>query len=320
MKFFKLTDKISELHNLREYGNEKGVTTGFNCLDEYYTLKKGYPLFIAGSPFAGKTEFALDLLLNTSLKHGWKHFIYSGEAGDVQNIFAELISKYCKKPFIKSNAFSMSESEKTKAEMFINEHFFVANIDNDYTIESFFETISEAENYFSVKFDTTLFDPFNDIIMDFEAFSNREDRYLADALKKVRISSKKNNRIDILINHIADIKAVTDKDTGNRFMPPALPNEWAGGRTWWRRGFGMLLVYRPPTFINNEHGIPFCENETQIFVQKAKPKGIGKIGRCSLFWNWKTNRYEERSITGNIVSEIELKDFTISKREHEMPF
>jgi len=294
MKYYKLKDKTSQLTNIREYGISKGLSCGFTSLDNYFTLKLGYPLFIAGAPFSGKTEFTLEILLNASLNYGWKHFIYTGEAGDVENIFVELISKYCKKPFEKTNRFSMTESEKTQAEMFINDHFVVANIDNDYTVDTFLETVKEAEKEYDMKFNTTLFDPFNDIKDELELFGGREDKYLADALKKIRISSKNNNRIDILINHIADVKAINDKDTGNRYMPPALPNEWAGGRTWWRRAFTMLLIYRPPTFLKNANGEPYKENETQIFIQKSKPKGIGRLGNVSLFWDWKTNRYYEQ--------------------------
>ena len=74
-------------------------------------------------------------------------------------------------------------------------------------------------------------------------------------------------------------------------MPPALPNEWAGGRTWWRRAFLMLLVYRPPVFLTDSLGNNFADNETHVYCQKAKPKGIAKLGMKSIFYDWKTNRY-----------------------------
>ena len=37
--------------------------------------------------------------------------------------------------------------------------------------------------------------------------------------------------------------------------------------------------------------MPYAENETHIIVQKSKPKGIGKTGKASIFWDWKKNRY-----------------------------
>lgn len=300
MKYYKLTDKTSEITNLRENGNPKGESCGLKTLDDLFTLKKGYPLYVAGAPYSGKTEFVLEILLNTSMLYGWKHFIYTGEAGDVENIFTELICKYVQRPLYKNSFNAMTESEKTQAEMFINEHFVVANHDKEFTIAEFYNLVKEAERELFIKFDTTLFDPFNDIKDELELFNGREDKYLAHALKEVRKQSKQNNRIDILITHIADVKAVTDKE-GVRYMPPALPNEWAGGRTWWRRAFTMLLIYRPNPNCKNEHGENYEKNETHIYVQKAKPKGVGSIGMGKVYFNWKTNRYYEKTTQGELL-------------------
>jgi hypothetical protein len=285
MKYFKLENKINDLKSFAEYGLKDVKECGLNSLNEIFKLKKGYPIFIGGAPFSGKTEFAFEIMMNTSMLYGWKHFIYCGEGGNVEHIYHELLHKYIGKPYK-----YCEEKDKLTAEYFISEHFVIANHDIDFTVKDFYDTVSEAENEFNVKFDTTLFDPFNDIKEDLMTFGNREDKFLADALKQVRISSKNNNRIDIIINHIADVRTVTD-DKGNRYMPPALPNEWAGGRTWWRRAFTMILVYRPPVFLKDANGVPYAENESHIIVQKSKPKGIGKIGKASIFWDWKKNRY-----------------------------
>lgn len=288
-KYFKINDVLSDLNNFREVGNVKGLNCGLDSLNGLFSLKKGFPLFIAGAPFSGKTEFVFEILMNTSILYGWKHFIYAGEVGDIHNIFAELISKHMGKQFNKGQ-FGASESEVIYSSQFVENHFVICNHNLEFTIDDFYNSVDEAEKKYGIKFDTTTFDPFNDIKDETHLFGGREDKYLADALKKVRVSSKKNDRIDILVNHIADVKTITDKE-GNRYMPPAMPNEWAGGRTWWRRAFTMVLVYRPPTFMLNENGQPYKENETHIIIQKSKPKGVGKIGVGSIFWDWKKNRF-----------------------------
>lgn len=289
--YFKVTDVIQELEDLREGGLTKGDLCGLPALDDIFTLKKGYPLFVAGAPYSGKTEFILEVLVNTSIMYGWKHFIYVGEGGDVQNIFAELMHKYLQKPVSKTSHYHADSTEYVHAQVWCYKHFVVANHDKEFTVGEFYACVMQAEIEYNMKFDTTLFDPFNDIKDESDLYGGREDKYLAAALKTVRIDAKRNNRINILINHIADVRAVVDKDTGNRYMPPALPNEWAGGRTWWRRAFTMLLIYRPPVWMNDASGQPFAENESHIYVQKSKPKGIGKTGMASIFWDWKKNRY-----------------------------
>lgn len=327
--FYSLVDLWDQMETLRTENVRRGEHCGIASLDEYFTLKKGYPLFIAGAPYSGKTEFALELLMNASKTYGWKHFIYIGEGGDVQEVFAELCYKYIEKPFEKSNPYHMDDVEYTRAQAFIQKHFVVANHDKDFTVADFYATVMACEKQMKIKFDTTLFDPFNDVKDESELFGGREDKYLANVLKTVRIDAKRNKRINILVNHIADVRAVIDPSTGNRYMPPALPNEWAGGRTWWRRAFTMLLVYRPPVFMKDEHGMPFQGNESHIYIQKSKPKGVGKLGMAKIFWDWKRNRYysygqdgqeyyscetqetiKERSALANVANEEFLNDKT----------
>ncbi len=284
-EYYKLEEKINELKAFSETGLSDVKQTGLNVLNDFIGIKKGYPIFVGGAPHSGKTEFVFEILINTSILYGWKHFIYCGEGGNVEHIYHELLHKFLQKPYKWAE-----EKEKLKAEYFISTHFVIANHDIDFTIDNFYSTVEKCERELCIKFDTTLFDPFNDIKDETDKFGGREDKYLAYALKQVRISSKKNNRVDVIVNHIADVRAVTDKD-GNRYMPPALPNEWAGGRTWWRRAFLMILIYRPPIFLKDAQGVPYADNETHVYVQKAKPKGIAKMGVRSIFWDWKRNRY-----------------------------
>jgi hypothetical protein len=286
MGYFKLENKIQELKAFAEHGLADLKLTGLPVLDTYFKLKKGYPLFVAGNPGSGKTEFIFEILINTSILYEWKHFIYCGEGGNIEHIYNELIFKYLQNPYKWAD-----EKEKLNAEYFISQHFIIADHDKDYSIEDFYKTVEKCETELGWKFDTTTFDPFNDIKDDLKGFDGREDKYLAHALKECRISSKKNNRIDILINHVADVQMKVDKETNKNYLPAALPTQWAGGRTWWRRAFTMILVYRPPIFLKDTNGEPYAENESHIIIQKSKPKGVGKLGKASIFWDWKKNRY-----------------------------
>ena len=302
MKYFRLEHKISDLKEFCEQGHKDIKSCGLSVLDSIFMLKKGYPIFIGGAPFSGKTEFCFEILVNTSILYGWKHFIYCGEGGNVEHIYAELLHKYLEKPYKYAE-----ESDKLKAEYFISEHFIIANHDSDFTISEFYTTVEEAEKEYGIKFDTTTFDPFNDIKEEVERFP-REDKFLAYALKEARISSKKNNRIDFILTHIADIKPITLPD-GNRYSPPALASEWAGGRTWQRRAFTQILVYRAPTCLSDKNGMPYAENESHIIIQKSKPKGIGKLGKASIFWDWKKNRYYCFNGSQQLYSCQKIEDF-----------
>lgn len=328
-EIYKLEDKLSELKIFAEKGLEDLKSTGLASVDKLFMLKKGYPLFIAGNPGHGKTEFVFEILVNTSMMYGWKHFIYCGEGGNIEHIFYELVNKYLEKSY-----HYVSEQEKIKAEYFISSHFIIANHDNDYTIAAFYDLANKVQNDLGITFDTTTFDPFNDIEDESQRFGGRDDKYLAYALKRCRIDAKKQNRINILINHVSDIPPKTDKDSGMDYLPAALPTQWAGGRTWWRRAFTMIVIYRPYTFRKDANGKPFEENETHVIVQKTKPKGIGRNGTASIFWDYKRNRYYSfdeynqvlYSTEKNIYKQAAIqpaKDFTISNRietDDNLPF
>lgn len=293
----------------------------------YLATNSGKPILVHNS---GKTEIVLEILLNTSVLYGWKHFVYCGEGGEVEEVIADLCHKYIMKPFKGGVDYAMTESENIQAQMFIDEHFVFLDDNADYTLSQFYELAQEAQDQFGIRFNTTCFDPFNDVLDESSKFGGRDDKWLAHELKIARRSSKTNNRIDILVNHIADIYPVTDKDTGKRYTPPALPAEWAGGRTWWRRAFGMVLIYRPPIFLKDEYGVPYKPNETHFIVQKSKPKGTGRLGVKSLFWDWKLNRYYWENSYDEKFFAFEINKRTnetnrrtneaINKHQEEVPF
>lgn len=286
MKYFQLHQKIEAVKKVADVGNSDVIRCGLKSLDEIIGFKKGFPIFIGGAPHSGKTEIGLEWLVNLSIERGFKWFCYLGEGGSVEQVFLELMHKYLGKSYSYA-----TDKEKFAAESFVQQCFVIANDDLDFMIEGFYSSVEQAEKELDIKFDGTFFDPFNDVEEDLLRFNGREDKFLAYALKQVRISSKKNKRLDFIVNHIADVKAIQDKETGNFYMRAALPNEWAGGRTWWRRAFLMVLIYRPPVFLKDANGNNFLENETHVYCQKAKPKGIAKLGRASVFWDWKKNRY-----------------------------
>lgn len=311
-KFFRASDRSAKLEKLRNESIMRGKFVGFTGLDKIYTMKVGYPLFIAGAPHAGKTEFALELLVSMSEMYEWQHFIYLGETGSVDEVIAELCHKYVQSPYRKfknhkvPNEFTMTDDQAFKARMWVDEHFMILDLEDDaslvhdFKVEQFYKLVEEAEAESGMKFNTTLIDPWNDVEDESKEYGG-EHKWLAHALRVARQSSKKNNRVDIIVNHIADIQPVFDKKSGKRYTPIALPTEWAGGRMWHRRAMTMLLVYRPPSFLLDEQGNECHEkNETIIFNQKAKPKGTGVVGHVSLFWDWKKSRfYEKTSDVGN---------------------
>lgn len=291
-----LDPKDIKMDSYRESAFSRGYYPGFDSLYEIMSMKPGYPIFIAGDPGSGKTEFVLELLISAAEMYGHKSAIYLGETGTVEDIIAELCSKYISKPFKKyyeegkESIYAMSDKERYSAEAWVAEHFKILDTKGSYTIEKFHREIREAEIAYGLKFNYTLFDP----VVDIHGWQQSAD-YLLPVLKTICDESLNYNRTDIIVNHIGD----TDKikhgvDKMKRIKVPALPDEWAGGKSFFRRAFQMLLVFRPPAGAG-DNGAFAEENETWIQCQKSKPKGVGRIGQAKLFWDFKRNRFYEKN-------------------------
>jgi len=327
----KLTNVKNELYSLRTQTHVRGEKTGFRCLDDVWSIKKGYPLFIAGEPHSGKTEFWFEMLLWLSKSKGWKHFILSPESGNPEEIYASLCHKYHRKNYrqfykegVKYDEYQ-SEAEVTEAEMFIAEHFFILDPDSDQVqnvikgdleMNTFYSIVDEIEMVEGINFDTVTIDPWNELKPD-NTLNLQRDELLASYLNTVRRKSKKHNRIDCLINHVTDSPVMfheTEDEQGQKhriaYHLPATPKQWAGGQTWFRKGFQMILVYRPYPWMNapvaeGSEPSAVLKNETWIMIQKARPKGTATHkAQVSLFFDVAKNSYYEmatpqRKITDN---------------------
>lgn len=290
-----LKDVKSELDELRTNGIQRGKSIGWSWEQLPLTIKKGYTTYLGAPPATGKTEWLFEILINLSCIHGWKHVVYSPETGSAHEIYAELCHKYIGKPYVKGKTF-MDETERTKAEYFINDHFVVIdphssdeNQKFDFTIDMFFKTIIDIETHLDIKFDTTTIDPWNELTEEYQPNDlGREDKYLSRILGEVRVNARVNKRHNFVLNHVRDQQIVTKDNVS--FYPMPTARDFAGGQVWFRKGLLMIIMWRPPYGLLNEDGIPYEKNEVHIKIAKSKPKGVSTNGTYKMFLD--TERYQ----------------------------
>lgn len=293
--FHSLYDVKEKIETLYETGITRGVYLGFQGLHEYFSMKPVGTTYVYGSPFHGKTEWVFEILLNLTEFYGFKHAIYSPETGSPEEIYAELISKYLRKPFYKNNGAQMSAAERLRAEDHINHYFYVIDPKSkDITIEDFYESVKELERQKDIKINTTVCDPFNELKHDFSGDSGRQDLYIENRLGYIRKDAMSYQRHNIVITHCRDQQHVQTKE-GKRYYPAATPREIAGGQAWYRKAMNLICIWRPPNGLMDEvTGIPYEDNEVHVIINKYKPKGVGKRGTCKLYFDQHTNRYYEK--------------------------
>lgn len=286
----KLENVKNELDQLRERGNERGASIGFGWERLPYTVKLGCTTYIGAAPGSGKTEFWFEILINLSCLHGWNHVIFSPETGDAKDIFAELCHKYIGKKYIKGHN-AMDEIERTRAEYFINEHFFVIDPgDEDLTLETFYEIVEKIEIETGLTIHTTTIDPWNELTENFKPNDlGREDKYLSRILGIVRRNAKKTNRHNCIITHVRDQSPITKDNV--TYYPPPTARDLAGGQVWFRKGLAVLTLWRPPAGIATDESGPYKENELHVRVAKPKPKGVAIAGVYKLYLDIEKYQY-----------------------------
>lgn len=318
----KPTDISKKLFSLREKGVQRGISTGWETLNDYFTVKMGSTLYILAAPYSGKTEFVFSLLTNLSLKHNFKHLVFSPETGASQDIYAQIAHKYIGKPFY--GDYKMSEQETIIAGQFIEKHFLILDPEFDGGVDDFYKQVDEAEKEYG-KIHTTLIDPWNELAHNTAEFNNRDDRYLNEKLKFIRKNAAKNDRYNIICLHTRDpentVKTVDVQGVKRSYYPAPTPHQAEMGQVWYRKAMGFISLWRPPEWLPSETGEPYSDNETRIIIQKAKPKGFAAPhitkGSLPLFYDWKTTRFYEKRDGQENFGAGEKREFNFST---EPPF
>ena len=298
----RLNDIEKDLNVLRENGVQKGQEVGFKWDMLPFTVLLGKTTYIGAAPASGKTEIWFEFLINLSCKYGWNHIIYSPETGSAEEIYSELCYKFIGKPFIKTNGYEMTEREKLKATHFINEHFIVVDpVDEDLTIDMFYELCDKISLETNKFYHTTTIDPFNELTEEYVPSDlGREDKYLSRILGKVRKNARKSGRHNCIITHVRDQQVIQNKD-GKRFFPMPTARDMAGGQVWFRKGLNILMIWRPPYGLVSEDGTLYEDNEVHVNIAKAKPKGTAKKGTYKLFLDLQRYQYYMLDFKGDRI-------------------
>lgn len=275
--YWTLNDVDDEIESKFEIGIEDGFKTGYDSIDEHYTMYLGYTTYIYGAPFSGKSQIWFDILKNYSYRYGMRHVIYSPETGSAADVFIELIQMVSGADFYDLHGYKMDKQTMIEAKKFVDEHFIVLDPGaKSMTVDDLIASCEMIERVYNTKIHTVTIDPWNDLYHDMKDQNYREDKYLEEFLKKIRVTAHLNHWHICVITHTRDQQK--EKKGNVMFYPPATFREIAGGQTWSRRGFMMVSVWRPAEGLEEYGGMEFNGNETLWIQQKFKPKYAGKKG------------------------------------------
>jgi hypothetical protein len=319
-QYFKISELEAHISERYEKGVSKGMETGFSALDSLYSIKLGCTTYVYGSPACGKSEFWFEMMINLSKKYGWKHAIYSPETGTPTDIAIELIHKWAGRPFYdnldrKAKSYKLSKKEILEISKEVNEFFYIVDAgEYDFTIPQFYDKVDEIAKENNIVIHTTMADPFNEFKHDL--LGEARDMYLESVLGRIRRNARNTNRHNCVITHVVDQQLQQTKGIDGQdvfYYPLATPRQVSGGQAYFRKGDAMICLWRPPYgCLEPSTNRVYDGNEVMVAIQKAKPKGIGKTGRTTLWFDSERSRYYE------LINNIKSYSFEYNKNKHSI--
>ena len=245
-----------------DYANGKipvGLDTGDPELDKYFRYKKEF-LIVNGHSNVGKTTMALYLMINASIRHGWKWVVYSSE-NRTASLKMSLIQFALNK-----NISSMNHMERKKAYEWVGEHFTVISNKQVYSyadIIVFLEKIMKQQEV-----DAVFVDPYNSLKLDMANTSIGVHDYHYEAASEFLTFSTAHN-VAVWLNMHAVTEAQRRKgDDGLPVAPYAEDTE--GGGKFVNRADCFVTIHRKV-----QHPIPSERKVTEFHVRKVRDVETG---------------------------------------------
>ena len=269
-----------KLEKLYTDGFGKGESTGYENVDDLYTIVTGQITVVTGHPSSGKSEFVDQLMVNLAKSKGWKFAVCSFEnQPDIH--LAKLISKHCGKPFFDGLSPRMTKDDLSKGKDFLQEHFrFVQQADGSLaTLPSIIERLKVAVLRHGVR--GCVIDPYNYIAKPNDV---KETDWVSDMLTQLRVFAQS---YDVHLWFIAHPTKMLRDSSGNVPVPKGY--DISGSASWFSKADVGLTVHRPN---------PSESNVTEIHSWKCRYSWVGKQGDTSLNYNAVTSSYSEMKPKG----------------------
>jgi twinkle protein len=293
---FDAEEVADELWRMRLTGLTGGVSTGWNNLDELYTVKRGKWTIITGVPGYGKSTFLDNLLVNLARLHGWKLLYFSFENQPVETHVANLMEIHSGKKFGKHDGstdplekYKMTDAEYLESFNFVNEHFRFADPDeSECTVQGIID-IAEEVKASGFNFDGMVTDPYNEIEHRRPAAMTESD-YISWVISKFRRFARRENHHWWMVAHPTKLeevkqshgtKATMEQKTKIIYKKPTLYSI-SGSANWRNKADMGIIIHTDET----QKSPP-----TEIDVQKVRRKEEGKKGKTFLLHDFLCERY-----------------------------
>lgn len=282
---YEVRDFESQLLTFFEGGMSSGLSTGWDNVDELYTVMPGELTIVSGIPNSGKSEWVDALTMNLALQQGWKFAAFSPENGKEQHV-TKLVEKRVEMPSDPKSSFRMSVDTYFSGAAWVQDHYYfiVADADGDMpTLDWILDKAASAVLRYGIR--GLIIDPWNEIER-VPVNGQNETESVSIALSKMKRFAR-NHGIHIwLIAHPS--KLMADKKT-NIIPPPSL-YDIAGSAHFVNKCDNGIVIHRCKSI----------DDTTEVYVRKVRFKHVGTTGDTMLTYNRMTGRFSPH-ITPNAI-------------------
>lgn len=315
LKVENFEEREKDIMQYLDRNGEPGRSTGFQCLDEFYTIKDGGCTDWTGFPASGKSYLVLELLMTQAELNGKRTMLYVPDIGNYNEVWSKLMMMYSGKNFNAKFGNKVTESDILNAKSWINFHFLIlGKKDHKKSVSpiEFFEFVCDYKDEAGIVH-SGMIDSWKNLSHDF--FGKREDLYLDEILAQRNELSEKYLKHFHTIAHatkteIDEDNSYTDS-TGKKKRKRRVPdaNDIKGGGSWYANGKCIISVDFPDK----------TKNSLDIFISKTKPEGVGKVGAVvdKIRLDYSRHRYYEL-INGE--KKFSFKQTAIKPVTHDEPF
>lgn len=252
----------------------KGLSTGWETVDQHYTIEAGQLTVVTGIPSSGKSEWLDALALNLATLHGWRFAVCSPENAPVETHCAKLVEKQIGKPFWVGITARMSPAELAEGLGWLHEHVTFIMPEETLTVQGVLDRAAILVRRKGIK--GLIIDPFN----EFDHTRERgctETEYIGQVLGAMKRWARK---FGVHVWLVAHPQKLYRREDGS--YPVPTPYDINGSANFRNKADNCITVWR-----DMEHP----EVPIQIHVQKVRFKHIGSVGMAELLWEKKNGRY-----------------------------
>ena len=273
---YRLWNEVEELY---DKGMPRGYSTGWDNVDELYTVEPRQWTVITGAPNSGKSEWLDHLMVNLAESQEYRFALFSPENQPYQIHLSKIIEKRTRLPFGQGPHPRASKEEVKEAVAWAHNYFAWIDGDETITLSDFVQKAYDFKKP-SSKFGIVV-DPWNYL------YHETGNLTLAQYLEReLGLVSRYCREADAHIWIVAHPHMIAKDRNGAR--PVVTPYDINGGAMWYNKADNIITVHRHYTD---------TPDIVDIHVQKVRFKHIGRVGVTSLKYDRVTGRYEQEAIS-----------------------